>query len=167
MNKHPNRMLPVIWGTFFMTFLSVMPLISFINVFFCSGIMLGGAAGVIFLNRQLKETDFELKYNDGAMIGLLCGILSSILVTGINTLMLAMSKENPMIEFSKIFSDLNLQLPAEVETQFNKFTDEFSKYGFSPTIALFSLIMNIIIYPLFGSIGAIISVAILKKRRNL
>jgi hypothetical protein len=101
------------------------------------------------------------------MIGLLCGILSSILVTGINTLMLAMSKENPMIEFSKIFSDLNLQLPAEVETQFNKFTDEFSKYGFSPTIALFSLIMNIIIYPLFGSIGAIISVAILKKRRNL
>ena len=166
MNKIPNRMLPVIWGTFIMTFLSVMPLISVINVFFCSGIIIGGAAGVFFYNRQLKETDIELKYNDGVIIGLLCGILSSIFVTGINTLMLAMSKENPMIELSKIFSEMNFQLPAEIETQFNKFTDEFSKYGFSPTIAVFTLILNFIIYPLFGSIGGLISVAIVKKKRN-
>lgn len=166
MNKNPNRMLPVVWGTVIMTFLSVMPLISFINVFFCSGIIIGGAAGVFFYNKQLKETEIELIYKDGVIIGILSGILSSIIVTGINTLTLAVSKENPMIELTKIFGELNLQLPPEVDAQFSKLTDEFNKYGFSPTIAVFTLIMNLIIYPLFGSIGAVISVAIARKKRN-
>jgi hypothetical protein len=164
MNKHPNRLLPVIWGTFVMTLLSVMPLISFINLLFCSGIMLGGAAGVFFYNKQVKIAEIEMKYKDGAMIGLLCGILSAILVTGINTMMLAMSKENPMVEFTKLFSELNINLPAEVDSQFNKYADEFGKYGFSPTIAIISLVMNMIVHPLFGVIGAIISIAIIKKK---
>jgi len=53
-------------------------------LFFCSGIILGGIAGVFIYNKQLAGTDVKLTSKDGVMIGILCGILSGILVSSFN-----------------------------------------------------------------------------------
>jgi hypothetical protein len=157
-------MIPIVYGTFVMTMISVLPIINFINLFFCAGIILGGIAGVSIYNKQLTGTDIKLTSKDGVMIGILCGILSGILVSSINFLFMIMSKHNPVDEVLKLMNDVSL--PPEVMAQMNKFSDEFNKYGFSPTISIVSLFSNLIIYPLFGMIGAILGVSIIKKRNK-
>jgi len=164
MQKQPNRLTPVIYGTFVMTMISVMPLLNFINLFFCAGIIIGGVAGVIFYNKQLSGTDMKLTSKDGVMIGILSGILSGILVSGLNFLFMMMSKHNPVDEALKIMN--GFALPPEVMQQMNKFSEEFDKYGFSPTISIVSLFSNLVIYPLFGMLGAILAVSVINKKKN-
>lgn len=164
MNKQPNRMIPIVYGTFIMTSISVLPFINFINLFFCSGIMLGGLAGVFIYNKQIESTQSNLTSKDGVMIGILCGILSGILVSAFNFAFMLMSKQNPVDETLSFLKDVSL--PPEVMVQMNKFSDEFNKYGFSPTISIVSLFSNLIIYPLFGMIGAVLGVTIIKKKKQ-
>jgi len=164
MDKQPNRMIPVIYGTFIMTAISVLPFINFINLFFCSGIMLGGLAGVFIYNKQLEGTQLNLTSKDGVMIGIMCGILSGILVSSFNFLFMLIAKHNPIDETLVFFKDVSL--PPEIMVQMNKFSDEFNRYGFSPTISIVSLFSNLIIYPLFGMIGAVIGVTIIKKKNQ-
>jgi hypothetical protein len=164
MDKQPNRMIPIVYGTFVMTSISILPFINFINLFFCSGIILGGIAGVFIYNRQLAGTKIELTSKDGVMIGVLCGILSGILVSSFNFLFMLISKHNPIDETMALVKDISL--PSEVTVQMNKFSDEFNKYGFSPTISIVSLFSNLIIYPLFGMIGAVLGVTIIKKKNQ-
>lgn len=157
-------MIPIVYGTFIMTSISVLPFINFINLFFCSGIMLGGLAGVFIYNKQIESTQSNLTSKDGVMIGILCGILSGILVSAFNFAFMLMSKQNPVDETLSFLKDVSL--PPEVMVQMNKFSDEFNKYGFSPTISIVSLFSNLIIYPLFGMIGAVLGVTIIKKKKQ-
>ena len=162
MNKQPDRLKPVIWGAFVMTSISILPVINFINIFFCSGVILGGLAGVFMFNKQISGTDVKILQKDGAMIGVLSGILSAILVSGINLLIVLFSKNNPVIEAMNLMKDISL--PKEVLDQMDKFSSEINKYGFSPTIAIFSLLSNLFLYPVFGLLGGILGVTIINKK---
>lgn len=157
-------MIPIVYGTFIMTSISVLPFINFVNLFFCSGIMLGGLAGVFIYNKQIENTQTDLNSKDGVMIGILCGILSGILVSAFNFAFMLMSKQNPVDETLSFLKDFSL--PPEIVVQMNKFSDEFNQYGFSPTISIVSLFSNLIIYPLFGMIGAVLGVTIIKKKKQ-
>ncbi|MFC2093303.1 hypothetical protein ACFLSV_05325 [Bacteroidota bacterium] len=166
MSSSPNRLMPVIFGALVMTLISTFPLLNLINVLCCAGIMLGGFAGVFFYNKQIRDTSIELTTKDGGIIGLLCGIISAVLVSGINLLMVLFSDVNPITEAYALLEKFGQQLPQEVNETMDKFSDEFNKYGFSPTLSVLSLIINLVIYPLFGAIGAMIGVSILKKRQS-
>ncbi len=164
MERQPNRMIPIIYGTFVMTLISIFPFINFINLFFCSGIILGGIVGVFIYNKQIAGTQLKLTFKDGVMIGILCGILSGVLVSSFNFIFMLMSKHNPIDETLNLLKDFSL--PPEIVVQMNKFSDEFNNYGFSPTISIVSLLSNLIIYPLFGMIGAVIGVTIINKKNK-
>jgi hypothetical protein len=166
MNIQPNRLIPIVFGTLIMTLISTFPVLNLINLFCCAGIMLGGFAGTFFYNKQIQNSQIELTTKDGGIIGLLCGIVSAILVSGINLLMTMFSDVNPITEAYQLLEKFGQEVPAEVNETMNRFSDEFNKYGFSPTLSILSLTMNLIIYPLFGAIGAIIGVSIIKKRKN-
>lgn len=157
-------MIPIVYGTFIMTSISVLPFINFINLFFCSGIMLGGLAGAFIYNKQIENSQTNLTTKDGVIIGILCGILSGILVSAFNFAFMLMSKQNPVDETLSFLKDVSL--PPEVMVQMNKFSDEFNKYGFSPTISVVSLFSNLVIYPLFGMIGAVLGVTIINKKKQ-
>jgi len=164
MEKQPNRIIPIIYGTFVMTSISILPYINFINLFFCSGIILGGLAGVLIYNKQLAGSQSKLTSKDGVMIGILCGILSGILVSSFNFIFMLLSKHNPIDETLSLLKDFSL--PQEVMVQMNKFSDEFNRFGFSPTISIVSLFSNLIIYPLFGMLGAVLGVTIINKKNE-
>lgn len=162
----PNRITPIIYGTATMTLISILPVLSFINIFCCAGIIAGGFVGVYIYWKQLKNTSFVLTTKDGGMIGILCGILSAVFVTGFGLLISLFSNSNPMLEVMKSFDDLGFQIPQEMTLYLEKFSNEFNEHGFSPTITIFSFISNIILYPLFGSVGAILGVQFLNKKNN-
>ncbi|MDD5360671.1 MAG: DUF4199 family protein [Ignavibacteria bacterium] len=166
MDKKINRLTPVILGSTVMTAISVLPLINFINLFFCAGIMIGGYFGVIAYFRQTAGTDHVMTYRDGVLTGILSGILSAVVVSGINIIVLMYSKSNPVTESLGMLGELGKNLPPEVNTQMNKLAEEFNKYGYSPTLAIFTFVSNIVIYPLFGAIGALIGMAVIEKRKK-
>jgi len=162
----PNKILPIVIGTITMTIISTIPIINLLNVFCCAGIIVGGFAGVYTYWKQLQNTGVILTAKDGGMIGILCGILSAIFVTGFGVLISLFSDINPMIDVMKAFDNMGLEMPPEVIQYLEKFSDEFNQHGFSPTITIFSFIFNLIIYPLFGSIGALLGVSLLNKKNN-
>ena len=165
MNSSPNRLRPVIIGTLSISAISIMPIINFVNLFCCAGIILGGAIGAMFYSRQLSNFNQQITTKDGAIMGLLAGILSAIIVTGINLLMVLYSNINPITEILEAVNTFSKDLPQEVYDQMKHFSDEFERYGYSPTLTLVSLIINVIIYPLFASIGGII-VAMISINKN-
>jgi len=162
----PNKILPIVTGTIIMTMIATIPIINLINVFCCAGIIVGGFAGVYTYWKQLQNTGIMLTAKDGGMIGILCGILSAIFVTGFGVLISLFSDINPMLDVMKAFDDMGLQMPPEMIQYLEKFSDEFNQHGFSPTITIFSFIFNLLLYPLFGSIGALIGVSLLNKKNN-
>ena len=165
MESSPNRLRPVIIGTLSISAISIMPIINIVNLFCCAGIILGGAIGAMFYNRQLSNFNQQITTKDGAIMGLLAGILSAIIVTGINLLMVLYSNINPITEILEAVNTFSKDLPQEVYDQMKHFSDEFERYGYSPTLTLVSLIINVIIYPLFASIGGII-VAMININKN-
>ncbi len=162
----PNRITPIIYGTSVMTLIAVFPVLNLINVFCCAGIMIGGAAGVYTYWKQLQNTGYKLTAKDGGMIGILCGILSAIFVTGFGLLLSLFSETNPMLDVLKTFDDIGVQIPPEMTEYLNKFSNEYNDHGFSPSITIISLVSNIILYPLFGSIGAVLCVTYLLKKNS-
>lgn len=156
MNSSPNRMLPVVYSALIMTFMAMFPVINLINVFCCAGISLGGFAGAYFYARQLENTNIPLTAKDCGMIGLLGGILSAVIVSGFSVLAALVSKVNPMSDMTQVFEEMGFPIPPEMLTYIDKFSEEYASFGFSPTVALISFASNIIFFPLFGALGAII-----------
>lgn len=162
--KTADKISPVVHGTMTMTLIAVIPVINLINIFCCAGIIAGGYVGVYSYWRQLQNTGQKLEIRDGGMIGILCGILSAVFVTGVGLLISLFSDTNPMIDIMNSFDEFGFAVPPEMLLYIERFSNEFNEHGFSPTITIFTFITNIILYPLFGSIGAILGVSILNRK---
>jgi hypothetical protein len=74
------------------------------------------------------------------------------------------SSVNPINESIKLLGDFAKNLPPEADNQIRMLSEEFNKFGYSPTLAIFTFFSNIIIYPLFGVIGSLITATILNNR---
>lgn len=163
---NPNRILSVIIGTATMTMLALIPILNLINIFCCAGIIAGGFVGALSYSKQLQNSKIPLTTKDGGMIGILCGILSAIFVTGFGLLISLFSNTNPMLDVMKALDEMGFQTPPEMLKYIEKFSNEYNELGYSPTITIFSFVCNIILYPLFGSVGAILAVTLINKKKN-
>ncbi len=161
-----NRLKPVLIGFLVMTLISIAPILNFINLFFCAGVMLGGVAGVLSFKKQFQNPGTAVVYKDAVMIGVLSGFMSAVFVSGFNIITMMYSDANPIVESAKFLEDFIKDLPPEANNQLNSLADEFNKYGYSPTLAVFTFISNIIIYPLFGAIGSLITATILNNKNK-
>ena len=161
-----NKIKPVITGTLIMTAIAVLPVLNLINVFCCAGIMAGGFAGVYSYKKQLEPSGQFPEIKDAGMIGILSGILAAVFVTGFGLLISLFSDVNPMLDIMNSLDGMGFDMPPEMLSYIEKFSQEFNEHGFSPTITIISFVSNIILYPLFGSIGALIGVSVLNKNKT-
>ncbi len=161
-----NRLRPVFTGFMVMSLISVAPVLNFINLFFCAGIILGGIAGVAALNKQLVQLKRPLFFKDAVLTGVLSGVLSSVLVSGFNIITMLYSDLNPINESIKLLEGYIKNIPPEAANQLSSLAEEFNKYGYSPTLAVFTFISNLIIYPLFGAAGALIAASFINNRNR-
>ena len=130
--------------------------------------MLGGVAGVLSLKKQFQHPDSVIVYKDAVLIGVFSGVMSAVFVSGFNIVTMMYSDVNPITESLKLFGDFVKDLPPEANNQISILADEFNKYGYSPTLTIFTFISNLIIYPLFGAIGALITATIVNnKNKNI
>lgn len=149
-----------------MTFIYTMPVLNLINLFCCAGISIGGFAGVYVYKKQLVKTGITLNSKDGGMIGLLSGLLSAVIVSGIGLLISLYSQSNPVLDFLDTINDAGISIPEEMTVYLENISNDFNQKGYSPTFILISFLSNLIIFPLFGLIGALIGVSVLKKNNT-
>jgi hypothetical protein len=162
----PSKFTPIIISSVIMVTISLFPLLNLVNLICCSGIILGGFAGTAFYSKQLAGAGKIIQFKDGAAIGILSGIISALLVVVLSTLLSMILKENPIPELFKIVDSQKMNIPPEIEKFLQRISDEYSKSGFSFTLMLISLGIDIVTYPLFGALGGLLAVSILSRRKQ-
>jgi hypothetical protein len=147
------------------TVISVLPLINILNLFFCSGVMIGAFLGVSYYVKNAQIRNIPLQSKDGAIIGILGGVLAAIMVSIFTLLVTILSNENPMTDVKGMMGGLFDINSPEISNLMQKFSDEFDRYGFSPTISLITLVTYLISYSLFGFLGGILAYSIKTRKR--
>jgi len=166
MQESPNKLKPVLFGTLIITFISTMPFLNIVNIFFCGGVIFGGYIATLNYYKQCVSTGFAVSNKDSIMIGVLSGFLSAIIVSAVSLLVTMFSGVNPVIESQEILNSVFKDIPPEVQTEMNKISDEYTKFGFSRLVAVFTLITNLITFPIFSGLGGILALAISRKRNK-
>ncbi|MCI0450160.1 MAG: hypothetical protein L0Y79_10335 [Chlorobi bacterium] len=164
--KHPGQLTSVLIATAIMVFTSIIPVLNFINLVCCAGIILGGAAGTFYYAKQLEKTGQAVQNKDGLMIGLLSGIISAILYVILSTLILMVSKQNPVELLYKIVDEYGIAIPPESEKMLRDVYDEYARQGFSFMMIGIELFVRIISHTIFGPIGGLIAASVFNKRKN-
>lgn len=153
----------ILIGTLAITFFVFIPIINIINIFCFAGVILGGFLGSAYYCSKAKQQITQIFLKDGILIGLFSGILSSVIVVLISLITTLLSKTNPMIEISEMFNSFFKTVPNEINEVIQQLSNEYETLGYSPTLMITMLVMNLIIYPVFGLIGGLIGVAIFRK----
>lgn len=164
MQESPNKLKPVLLGTFIITFISTMPFLNIVNIFFCGGVILGGYIASLSYYKQCVSNGFEVNTKDSVMIGILSGFLSAIIVSVVSLLVTMFSGVNPAIEAQEIMNTVFKDVPPEVQSEMNKISEDYSKFGFSRLVAVFTLVTNLITYPIFSGIGSLLSNIVMRRR---
>jgi uncharacterized protein (DUF697 family) len=164
--SHPSQMTAVVIATFIMVFVSLFPVLNLLNLICCAGIILGGAAGTYYYSRQLEKNGMFIQNKDGIMIGLLAGIISAILYVIFSTLIIMISKQNPVEMVYKMTDMYGFKMPPESEKMLKGVYDEYNQRGFSFLMIGIELFSRIITHCIFGPVGGLLVASIINKRRN-
>ena len=164
--NQPSKFTPVIISSTVIIIISLFPFLNFINLLCCAGVIIGGAAGTAYYNNQLKKTGGQIQYKDGVAIGVLSGIISALIVVIGTTVMTMLVKQNPIPEIYRMIDMQGLNIPPEIDKFLQQISDEYSKRGFSITLTLVTLVVDLISYPIFSAIGGMLAVQIFGKKKN-
>lgn len=165
MNNSPNKLTAVVISAAVMVLFSVVPIINLVNMC-CMGILFGGFIGVVYYSNQAKKTNLPVQQKDALLIGIFGGFIAALISTGVNLAEILFSKTNPIAEMMEVLSQVNGNIPPQFIDILDKFSQEFTKYGYSPTLTIITLIVNIVMYPLFGMLGSFIAFQISKRKNN-
>jgi uncharacterized protein involved in cysteine biosynthesis len=163
MDSSPNKLTAVIIAAAVMVIFSVVPVLNLVNLC-CMGILAGGFAGVMYYAKQSRANNLYIQQKDAMLIGVFGGFIAALISTGANLAESLFSKTNPIAEMMEVLSQVNGNMPPQMMEVLDKFSQEYTKYGYSPTLTIITLIVNIVMYPLFGMLGSFIAFQISKKK---
>ncbi len=166
MQESPNKLKPVLFGTLLITFISTMPFLNILNIFFCGGVIFGGYMASLSYYKKCVSNGVEVSTKDSVMIGILSGFLSAIIVSVVSLLVTMFSGVNPAVEAQEIMNSVFKDVPPEVQSEMNKISEDYTKFGFSRLVAVFTLIANLITFPIFSGFGGILSNVIMRRRNK-
>jgi zinc-ribbon domain len=148
---------PALAGGFALGILSVLPIIQYGNIICCLWAQAGGGLAIWMLNRQRPG---GLKYGDGALGGLISGLIGAFVSTiiGIPVRMLMITPE----VISQVQTNLERsQMPPAARD----FILQMLSPGFNLSRELILLLLNMVTLGLFAMIGGILMVAILNRKK--
>ena len=149
-----------------MLVMSLFPVINLLNLLCCAGIILGGAAGTWYYARQLEKTGQVIQNKDGMMIGLLAGIISAFIYVIFSTMIIMLSKQNPVELLYKMTEQYGFNIPPESEKMLRTVYEDYQKNGFSPVMIGVELFSRIVSHCIFGPLGGLLAASIINKRRT-
>ena len=153
--KELDFLKPAITGGLALGVLSGLPLIGAVNCICCLWVLAGGGLTTWLLNKQRPG---GLKYGDGAIGGVIAGVIGAFVATiiSIPVQMFMITQET--------LDDMQTAL-AQMPPAIRDAILQFSTPGFNLNRVLIGLVFNIIVFGLFAMIGGIIMVAISNRKK--
>jgi hypothetical protein len=140
----------ILIGGVVMGLLGNLPLINLVNCILCVWVWLGGATAVL-LYRRFQRGQAGATTAQGAELGALSGVVGALI--GAVVYYLTASLSAPIM--SSLAQSLNVQGDLPFKTQ-----DPGSALGGM----LFFFVIDIVLYPLFGALGGLITASLAKDR---
>ncbi len=149
---------------------SAMPGLSLINCCCCAGIIGGGIMAVYLYKQEFREEMPPLESTDGLVLGILAGLVGAFSATVIGLLILLVfgSWEAEMMRgiVDKLLDSMESSgsIPGSAADNMRSMIEDAMKESTSVVGVLSGLIMNLIIYPIFGMLGGLLGFTFFKPK---
>jgi len=159
-----KRFLPALVCGFGVAVISIIPIIQAMSC--CLFTPLAGGLGVYLVFKQSHlDEGFRLKSSEAMIMGLLIGLISGVFDAVFQSVIIAVSKTNPVDdaifiikEYVKItdIPDIILDMAKEIEEK---------RFSLMLTISIF--LTNFIVNTIFAAIGGLIGISMIKRKFNI
>lgn len=149
---------------------SSMPGLSLINCCCCAGIIGGGVLAMYLYKQEFREDMPPLETTDGLILGILAGLVGAFSATVINLMILLVfgSWEAEMMRgiMDKILDSIERSgsIPGSAADNMRTMLDDAMKQSMSVVGILSGLIMNLIIFPIFGMLGGLLGYSFFRPK---
>lgn len=149
-----SRYQPALLGGLFIGVLSALPVVNTANICCCLWVVVGGGLTTYLLQQNRPE---PVDASEAAVQGLVAGLLGGMLYMAATAVLLSGAVGTEMLEQFRQVLDNNPELPSELR---DRLTSVMSGGAF----ILFVAFVTIPTYGVFSLIGALIGVAVFKKK---
>ena len=139
--------------------LAALPYINMLNVLCCALYIGGGVLAVYFYTKDQPRPE-KAPYGDGALVGLIAGAIGGVVTTIFGALVLASGLGPDMGDPAAALEQLEqagIELPDIVR-------DMMGGGGISAAMLGTQLVMNVILFGIFATLGGLVGVAIFHKQ---
>src|SRR5688572_25898524 len=150
-----GRLQPALLGGLFIGVLSALPIINMGNCCCCLWV-LGGGVLAVYLRQQ--NSPGSLEASEGALLGLMAGFIGGV-IGGVLAIPIQMLMGPMQAEWISRMMEGNQDMPPEAREMMERLMAGGAMGGF----ALIGIIINAVIYTVFGMLGGLLGVAIFKK----
>ena len=150
--------------------LAAVPIVSNLNTLCCALYIGGGVLAVYLYLRDIPRPD-DKPSGDGAVLGALTGLFGAVVETILGSTLRTVYVDAAQIQATREqvqaglqeLANMGIELPSELPPLL---MEMIGMDGLSVLSVLFSLVASAILFVIFGTIGALIGVAIFYKKEN-
>lgn len=170
MLEKPSKVRSVALAGTAMGVVSALPGLSLINCCCCAGIIGGGIFAVYLYKQEFREGMPPLESSDGLVLGVLAGLVGAFAATVISVMMLLVfgAWETELLRgfVEKILEAMEESgsLPAGAADDVREMMEQAMAESTTVVGMLSGLIMNLIIYPIFGMLGGLLGYTLFKPK---
>ena len=150
------KLKPALIGGVAFGVLSSLPMIEMVNVV-CCALYIGGGVLAVYLHLKDAPPVPKATYGDGAVVGLLAGLFGAVAVTLTTTVLTLLGLGESPDEALAALAETGIELP---EFMLNM----MGASGLSVSMVLTNLVVALILYGIFATIGGLLGVAIFRKK---
>ena len=137
---------------------AALPYIGMLNTICCALYIGGGVLAVYFYSKE--QTSFQkAPYGDGAVVGVLAGVIGGIVTTFVGAIVMALGLAPDFSDAAEGFAQLD-QMGIEIPS----FLRDMATGEVSAAILGTELVVNVILFGIFATVGGLVGVAIFHKK---
>jgi len=163
MPEKPSKLMPALYGGIIIGVISGIPYLSFVNCLCCAGVLFGGFMAVFFYVKDLTPAMPPLTSGDSIQLGALAGLIGAVVgsvITGLIMVTVGNVAGEAMYEMLMSFYEtvgILDQIPPEA-------IDQMYEGMTSAELDPMTIVMSLVIDPLFGLLGGLIGYAVYKPK---
>lgn len=146
----PGKLMPAIWGGLLIGVIAGVPYLAWLNCFCCMGAVAGSFLSVYLYNREAPD-DQKAEMGDGALLGLLAGLIGTSVALIVESL----------LNVSSI--DILYRI-AEWSPSVKQWMYHTNIEHLSMAMTLSRFFLNLVSFTLFGLTGGILAVALFSRK---
>lgn len=156
-----EKLLPALVTGFSLAVLSIVPIIQVATC--CLLAPLAGMFGLNMYYLQMKNKEgFKLQNSDGLQMGFLIGLISGFFESIFQSLLILVSKDNPVYDSIILLQKFLPELPVP-ETIWN-ISKQIDERRFSFLLSVMVFINTTIVNSIFATIGSMLSISSIRKK---